>query len=314
MSGRSPARPGIHSSAPSAALWGSRSCRCLFQPRQKRSEVDRVEQGLLAEFDRRELAAADGRVQGCSPDTEHLDRLADPIGGLHQTERVRIDENRIGSRAMELLGHDIQVRILLPAGTMTIRHGHTVPHLSGRTTRRFSSDSTLAHAHALLLVDGRAGDEERLMGDHITLHLSFGACRACAGPLEPIGQAPEPARTSPEARGLDGSPRPGRVAGKDRRRSNAACSNAGRQSRVLRHTGMICLNRRQKLEPLSALNFERLGWSRMQRFLSSASSFLCATAPQAFLRPDRNFPSRRRRRRRQGRPAQGPHGGGNNAA
>ena len=47
------------------------------------------------------------------------------------------------------------------------------------------------------------------MGDHITLHLSFGACRAYAGPLEPIGQASEPARTSPEARGLDGSTRPG---------------------------------------------------------------------------------------------------------
>src|SRR5215470_15200419 len=51
--------------------------------------------------------------------------------------------------------------ILLSAGAMTTRHEHTAPHLSDRTTRRFSSDSTLAYAHALLLVEERAGDEER---------------------------------------------------------------------------------------------------------------------------------------------------------
>ena len=58
---------------------------------QEGRKIHRIEQGLLAEFDGRELAALDRGVERCSPDAEQLECFANAVGDLREAECARID-------------------------------------------------------------------------------------------------------------------------------------------------------------------------------------------------------------------------------
>src|SRR5262249_17883576 len=92
----------------------------------------RIEQGLVAEFDRRELAAPHRHVEQRSPDAEQLERCADPVGDLHESEGAWIDVTCIDC-ACEVPAPRILDCALLAVGMITTSHQHSVARLSRLT-------------------------------------------------------------------------------------------------------------------------------------------------------------------------------------